>query len=398
MSIGTHVPAPDLGRLPLAALIVGLAGAALCLLGALLSPAQFFRAYLVAYVFWWTIAVGCLGWATLYQLTGGMWGFTARPFFEAGAATLPLLALLFVPIAFGLGHIYEWTSPEVFQGLDPHHVETRKIYLEESFFLLRTAVYFAIWLLFGFYMTRPSRREPVRSELLTDGRSGIAAAGLIVMALTVTFAGTDWLMTLNPHWYSTIYGGMIAIAGLYAAMALTISMVGRFFVHLAPQRGTAGRQVLNDLGNLQLAFIMLWAYFQLSQFLIIWSGNLPEEAVWYLERNQNGWYWMAFFLFGLHFGVPFLLLLSRDLKRKPQFAQWIGIFLLVMHYFDLHWQIVPTWHDTFSVNWQHVTTLAGIGGLWVWMYSWRLQRRPWTLLPVEEHHFSPEVGAGGEYA
>lgn len=396
MSDGTHVPAPDLGRFQRAALIVGLVGAALCLLGVLLNPEQFFRAYLVAYVAWWSVTVGCLGWATIYQLTGGMWGFTARPFFEAGTATLPLVALLFVPVGFGLDYIYVWTRPDVFEGL--HHTENREVYLSEWFFLVRAAIYFGIWMLFGFYMTRPSRREGPRPELLAEGRSGIAAAGLLAMALTVTFAGTDWLMTLNPYWYSTIYGGMIAIAGLYAAMALTISTVGRFYGDIAPHRGTAGPQVLNDLGNLQLAFIMLWTYFQLSQFLIIWSGNLPEEAVWYLQRNQSGWYWMAFLLVALHFAVPFALLLSRDLKRVPRFLQWIGVFLLVMHYFDMHWQIVPTWYDTLTLNWQHVTTLAAVGGLWLWMYAWQLQRRPWTRLPVEEHHFSPEVGAGGDYA
>lgn len=394
MSDGTHVPAPDLGRFQRAAFIVGLVGAALCLLGVVLNPEQFFRAYLVAYVAWWSITVGCLGWATIYQLTGGMWGFTARPFFEAGTATLPLVALLFVPVGFGLESIYDWTRPDVFEGL--HHTENREVYLSEWFFLVRAAIYFGIWMLFGFYMTRPSRREGPRSELL-EGRSGIAAAALLAIALTVTFAGTDWLMTLNPYWYSTIYGGMIAIAGLYAAMALTILSVGRFYGHIAPRRGTAGPQVLNDLGNLQLAFIMLWTYFQLSQFLIIWSGNLPEEAVWYLQRNQNGWYWMAFLLVALHFAVPFALLLSRDLKRVPRFLQWIGVFLLVMHYFDMHWQIVPTWHDTLTLNWQHVTTLAAVGGLWLWMYAWQLQRRPWTVLPVEEPHYNPETQAHGEF-
>ena len=391
MSIGTHVPAPDLGRFQRASLIVGLVGAALCLLGALFWPAQFFRSYLVAYVTWWSIAVGCLGWAAIYRLTGGMWGFAARPFFEAGAATLPLLALLFIPIGFGLDHIYEWTRADFFEGL--HHAENRKTYLSESFFLLRTVIYFAVWILFGLYMTRRSRPQ----ALLAEGRSGLPAAGLIALALTVTFAGIDWLMTLNPHWFSTIYGGMIAIAGLYAALALTISMLGRFFPHVAPHRGTAGPQVLNDLGNLQLATIMLWTYFQLSQFLIIWSGNLPEEAAWYLQRNRNGWYWMAFFLFTFHFAVPFLLLLSRDLKRNPRFVHWIGICLLVMHYFDFHWQVVPTYHETFTIQWQHLTTLAGIGGLWLWMYGWQLQRRPWPVLPVEELHFNPETQAHGEF-
>lgn len=371
-------PESALARLQWSSATVGLVGAALSIVGWLLDAQQFFQAYLVGYTFWWGITMGCLALTMLFHMVGGAWGYVSRPFFESGASTLPLVALLFVPLGFGLEQIYDWTRSGFFAG--GPHTHNRELYLSKTSFLARAAFYFASWLVLQLLLTRATeRRQRSGQPLRSAGLGRLSGGGMVFLVLTVSFAGIDWLMSLDPHFYSTIYGGIVAISGLLAGMSMVVASVAlvlRWPSH--PEVGPA--QLLNDLGNLLLAFVMLWTYFQLSQYLIIWSGNLPEEAAWYVSRSRDGWQGVTLALFVLHFGIPFACLLSRDVKRNPRRLAAVAIVLLVMHYADVFWLVVPALHESrLVVHWLHATVPIALGGFWLAAYAWHLKRR---LLPV----------------
>ncbi|MBW3600029.1 MAG: hypothetical protein KY475_22500 [Planctomycetes bacterium] len=321
----------------------------------LFSLETFFQAYLFGFLFWWVASMGCVGLALLHNLTGGHWGNSIRPFLHAGMGTILLAAVLFVPLAFGIGRLYEWAHQDA--AADPI-LAPKLAYLNTPFFLARAALYFVLWLIAAAIARRGARRA--------------SALSLAVVILAVSFASIDWAMSLDPHWYSTMYGALYVAGAAVAAMALSVA----FLAALAPSRAAEDRRaadVFNDLGNLLLAFIMVWAYFSFSQFLIIWSGNLPEEATWYLDRSQHGWQWVIVLVALLHFALPFLLLLSRDVKRNPRIILLVAGGLLVMRMLDLLWVVAPSFHGHgWSGILLDVAAWLGIGGVWLGVFCWRL--------------------------
>ncbi len=293
---------PELGSLRRGALVVGVVGSLLTLLGAFLDPGRFFHAYLVAYVYWLGLGLGCLGVVMVYHLTGGGWGIAIRRLLEAGAGTLPYMAVLFLPLVFGLHDLYEWTHTEAVMA-DP--VLSKKVaYLNIPFFLVRAVVYFAAWLALGHFLDRWSgEQDRTGDPALVVKLRKLSGAGIVLYAFTMTFAAFDWVMSLQPHWFSTIFG-MLFIAGQgLGALAIVVVFASRLSVRedfgpvLAPT-------ILNDVGNLLLAFVMIWAYLAFSQLLIIWSGNLPEEITWYLHRISGGWSVIAMALAAFYFFRP----------------------------------------------------------------------------------------------
>lgn len=367
----TALTTDQLKRFQLPALIVGLIALALCAVGAGFGLQQALRSYLLAHVFWWGIAIGCLGLTMLNHLVGGRWGFATRPIFTAGISTLPLLAILFVPVAVGLQYIYIWADADAVAA--DARLQQKAFYLEPSFFRLRALGYFVVWIVFGLVFSQ-SRVSQAADKRAKSHASGISGVGLVLFALTVSFAAMDWLMSLEPNWYSTIYGGLIAVGGALTALALVAAMVAL---------GGAGAlddeknvQVLHDLSSLLMAFILLWAYFAFSQFLIIWSGNLPDEIRWYLHRLDGGWQWLAVLIVLLHFAVPFIVLLSRERKRDPQTMLWLASMLLVIHYVELFWNVAPAFSQSqFRLHWLDLAAPLAVGGLWVFVFIWQLRRR-----------------------
>ena len=370
---------PRLDRIQHRSLIAGGVGLGLCLGGAFLSPEQFFRSYLVAYLFWTGIALGSFAIVMLHHLTGGGWGFVIRRLLEAGTRTLPLMAVLFVPLLFGLPDLYVWARPAEVAS-DPI-LQHKSLYLNIPFFLIRTAGYFAIWIGVTYFLNKWSVEQDRTAEpLLTRRLQVLSGPGLVLYGLTATFASIDWAMSLEPHWLSTIYGVMFIVGQVLATLALMIPMA-LLLADREPLSNVVSPAYLVDLGNFLLAFVMLWAYMAFSQYIVIWSGNLPEEIPWYLHRTTGGWQWIALFLIIFHFAVPFLLLLSRVTKRSVQMLSAVAAALIVARFVDLFWLVVPAFHHTgVHIHWMDLVAPIGIGGIWMWFFIWQVKAR--SLLPL----------------
>jgi hypothetical protein len=365
------------------ALLAGIAGLLLCAVGLAVSPDQFFRSYLLGYVFWIGISLGGLAIVMLHHLTGGAWGFLIRRPLESASRVLPVMALLFLPLTFGLTHLYVWARPEAVAG-DPI-LQHKEPYLNVPFFLGRAVLYFAAWTFLAYFLNKWSLDQE-RPDVLQAPRRFrlLAAPGLLIYGLTVTFASFDWLMSLDPHWFSAIFGVLIMGGQVLSALAFAVAVVFLLSA-VEPISRVIAPSHMHDLGKLMLAFVMLWAYFAFSQFLIIWSANLPEEIPWYLERLQGGWQFVGLLLVVGHFALPFLLLLSRDLKRNASMLAKVAVGVLAMRVVEGFWLIAPTFHHSLAVHWLDIVAPVGIGGIWLWAFAWQLKGRP--LLPAHDPYF-----------
>jgi hypothetical protein len=379
----TSTDVPALARLQQRALIVGVIGIAAGLLGFVTNRDQFFQSWLIGFLFCLGLSLGSLGLLMLQHLSGGQWGLVGRRVFEAASRTLPLVALIFVPILFALPTLFLWARPEVVQG--DAILRMKEPYLNVPFFIVRAVIYFLFWMACAWLLTKWSAAQD-RGEASLDAAGMVrfrtlSAPGLLFLVLTITFAVTDWVMSLDPHWYSTIFGLMFVSGFGLSAFALTIAVLAA----IGPVGALAGRLTprhFHDLGKLLLAFTMLWAYLNFSQFLIIWSGNLPEEIPWYVERMRGGWGVIAMSLVVGHFALPFLLLLSEDLK-KSKWLPRVAIFILVMRLVDTIFLVGPTFaHEGFPIHWMDVVIPAGLLGIWLFLFARHLRSLP--LMPVND--------------
>ena len=384
------VAAIDRVRRP--ALIAGIVALLGCAAGAFLSPAAFFRGYLFAYVFFTGLSLGCLAVVMLHHLTGGAWGIPIRRMLESGTRTLPLLAVLFLPIALGMKWLYPWARPE---ELDKDHLlQAKAAYLNVPFFLGRTILYFAVWIAVAYFINRWSlEQDNGGSPALTRRLQLVSAGGLVAYGLTMTFASIDWVMSLEPRWFSTMYG-VLYIAGqaLNALAFVTAALV--LLSREPPFAGYVRSSHFHDLGKLLLAFVMFWSYVAFAQYLIIWAGNLPEEIPWYLRRLAGGWGWVGAALVVLHFALPFLLLLPETANRNPRLLASVAALVVAMRLVDVFWLVRPVFTQTgvsprtahFQLHWLDLAAPIGIGGVWLAVFLWQLEERP--LLPVNDPEFA----------
>ena len=361
--------------------IAGAAGLALCALGGFANPIQFFHSYLLAFMFWAGIALGCAAIVMLHHLTGGAWGFGIRRMLEAGTRTFLLLAVLFLPLLFGLTRLYLWAQPELVAA-DPI-LQYKHLYLNVPFFLVRAAVYFAAWNLLGFFLSKWSAEQDATGDPRVASRlEALSGPGLIIYGLTVSFASIDWVMSLEPHWFSTIYGMMFMVSQALAAMSFVI-VVAMLLADSPPLSAAISPAQFHDLGNLLFTFTMLWAYLSFSQFLLVWSGNLQSEIPWYASRASGGWAGVALFLIIFHFAVPFLLLLSRTVKRRMRVLAAVAAGLLFMGLVDLFWLITPAFHRQGPrPHWMDLAAPIGVGGIWMAGFLSQLKGRP--LVPLHD--------------
>lgn len=372
---------PKLNQIQRTALIVGLVSLALLVIGAFVSPEQFFQSYLFGYLFWIGIALGSLALVALHHMVGGGWGFVIQRLLESGSRTIPLMAVLFIPFVFGMKELYLWARPEVVAADEV--LQKKMFYLNEPFFWVRTVGYFLIWGILFYFLNKWSRQQDESGNpALTQKIRNLSGPTILLYVLTITFASIDWVMSLKPHWFSTIFGFLFVVGQGLLTFAFCIIVVAMLSDY-KPLSEVIRTKHFHDLGNLMLAFLMLWAYMAFSQFLIIWSGNLPEEITWYLDRLHGGWQWLALFIVIFHFGVPFVVLLSRKTKRTVNILFKVAIAMVVMRLIDLFWIVTPNFHpEHFTIHWMDIAAPIGIGGVWIAAFIWQLKSR--ALLPLHD--------------
>jgi hypothetical protein len=389
-----YIAPTDVGRIQQWSLIIGLAGLVLCAVGAIFRPAPFLQSYLFAYLFTLGLALGSMAILMLQYLTGGDWGVVVRRVLESAMRTLPWLAVGFLPVALGVRALYVWALPAraAAEGLD-----YRTEYLNVPFFIARAVIYFAVWLAMAHWLDRWSREQDRGAALGWLKRlRRLSGPGLVIYGVTITFAAFDWLMSLNPEWFSTIFGLLIIAGQALSAVAFAI-IVAAMLSTREPMARVVRPRHFHDLGKLLLAFVMVWAYLSFSQLLIIWSGNLPREIPFYLPRMQSSWRSVGVLLIVLHFALPFALLLSRDLKRRAVWLAALAGLVIVMRVTDLFWLVAPEFRrQGLTIDWFDPVTVVGICGVWLALFVRELKARP--LLPLRDPHLADALGAGEQYS
>jgi hypothetical protein len=375
-----------LDRLQLVGLAAGLLGLLGCLAFGYSDPVQFLRSYLFAYLFWVGLAIGSLSILMLHHLTGGMWGLISRRILEAAVRTFPLLVVLFLPLAFGVRVLYLWAGPPQNDPALTALLAHQSLYLNVPFFFARAAFYFGVWLGLAHFLARWSLElDKGENRAVSRRLRSLSGGGLVLMGLTITFSAFDWAMSLDPRWSSTIYGLIFMLGQVLSALAFVLLMLS-LLANEPPFEKVARPSVVHDLGKLLLAFVMLWTYMHLSQFLIIWSGNVPEEVIWYVRRMRGGWEAIGIGLVIFHFALPFVLLLSRGLKRNLRLMGNLALGFLVVRVVEVFWLVEPAFGGGGpTVHALDVLLPLAIGGAWLSYFVYQFKGRP--PLPVGE----PEI-------
>jgi hypothetical protein len=337
---------------------------------------QFFASYLVAWLFWNGMALGSMALLLLHNLTGGKWIEPVRPYLRAAVGLIPVMAILFIPIALNLKQIYEWADPEIV-AKDAMLQYKAKFYLNPNAFFIRAAIYFTLWMLLVGLLSWQGRANAAPDSPAHHRFRRFSGVGLGLHGLAVTFSSIDWMMSLEPHWFSAIYGVIIFAAQGVGALALAIFLATRAARRL-PELTKLQIHEFHDLGKLMSGFLMFWMYVQFSQLFIIWYGNLPEEVVWIQRRLAHGWLWIALSLLVLHWIVPFFGLLSREWKRNPAYLGFMALLVVVMEWVMYVWFVEPavqahTHHGEYHpfFPWIDAGLTAAIGGVWWLVFTWR---------------------------
>ena len=370
-------------------LIVGVVFGLIALILAFLRPEQFFRAYLLGFMCWLGVSLGSMAILMIRHLTGGGWGMVIRRILGAAMRTQPLLALLFIPIILGMHKLYIWAQP-LDQISDKHlreHLEDiTKTYLTTNGFVIRAIFYFAIWNLLSYLLSHWSRQtDRAGAPDNTERFKAVAGPGLILYGFTISFAAIDWVMSLDPSWISTIFGLVVLIGEVLSAMCFAV-VVERILFNYKPMSEMLSPDFVHDHGKWMLTFVMVWAYFNYSQWLIIWAGNLPSEITYYMRRLNGGWGYVGLFIVIFHFAIPFGTLLSRPFKRNIRKLVWLAVWLIMMRYLDLFWIIEPNFSTTFQVTVADIVVPIAIGGFWLAYFFRNLGSLP--LLPL----YDPSAG------
>lgn len=382
---------PEIDRLQRTAAIVGAIGIAASVVGGMTNPEQFFRSYLVAFLWVLGPTLGCLGLMMIHHLSGGAWGLGVRRVLEAAARNVPLTALLFVPIVIGMPHLYQWANADIVSK-DPV-LQYKAPYLNSTFFVIRAAIYFLVWGGLAFIITGWSRAQDFRPTPPPADRKFriLSGPGVLAYAITITFASFDWVMSLDAHWYSTIFGLLFMVGQGLAGIAFT-AILAFIISRRPPMDAVLSPEKIHDYGKLMLTFTMLWAYLAYSQFLIIWSANLPEEITYYIRRLDTGWLTLSIIILLGVFVIPYCLLLSRSLKRSASRLAYLGLFVFIMRYVDLYWMVMPILHVEPRLHWLDLATAAGLMGLWTAAFCWNLKGP--ALVPVNDPYLEEALADG----
>jgi hypothetical protein len=400
----TYNPPADIDARRSRALIIGIVSLLICGAGFALNRDQFFRAWLIGYLVWLSVALGSMGWMMIHHLSGGGWGMVMRRPWEASARTLPLLTVLFIPVVIGMSRLYPWMSTAAMQHDEV--LRHKALYLNPTFFLLRSAVYFLGWNVIAFRMSALSRRQDEGDISATRSMQKWSGGGLVFLALSITFVGVDWVMSLNPDFYSTMFGFIFMNYLGLASLAFTV-IIATYLGNREPMASLFKPSHFADYGKLMLAFVMMWAYFQFSQYLLVYAANLTDEIPWVLRRINNGWEFLAVFLVLFQFFVPFFMLLSRPLKRHPERLIKVAVWILIVRVIDVFMMVTPEFNaqganswlasggqpSAIFVSWLDVVVPIAIGGIWFWGFWGQLRQRP--LLPIGDPYLASALESSG---
>lgn len=376
----TFEPREDLERLQRQALIAGAAGILLTAAGFYMNDGgvEFYRAYLVGWLWTVGIGVGLFVLNMVHHVSGGDWGIAMRRVFEASGRILPYFLLTGLPLIGGLKTLYPWVAPEHPDALLQH----KAAYLNVPDFLTRSLIYFVAWTVLAYLLSSWSHRyDETGDPAWREKMKRLSCVGLIFYVLAATLASVDWIMSLDPKWFSSLFGFAMVAGHLLAAFAFVVPMM-LFLSRRKPMSEVIRTKLFHDYGKFMLAGTMVWAYFMISQYLIIWSGNLPEEVTWYLVRRSDGWQALSLALILGHFAVPFVLLLSADLKKRPRMLMSVAIWVLTMRWLDLYWLCAPSLTDAAAFHWLNLTVPIGLGGLWLFLLIGQFKNR--ALVPVRD--------------
>jgi hypothetical protein len=376
-------PPPVVKTIARRSLMVGVVFGVVAIIGAFMRPEEFYRAYLLGFMCWLGVALGSMAILMIRHLTGGGWGLVIRRTLGAAMRTLPLLALLFIPILLGMHRLYIWAQPLdhiADKHLREHLQDITKTYLTPNGFIFRAVFYFAIWNLLSFLLSKWSKQtDRPGAPDNTQRFKAVSGPGLILYGFTISFAAIDWVMSLDPSWVSTIFGLIILIGEVLSAMCFAV-VVERILFNYRPMSKILKPDFVHDHGKWMLTFTMVWAYFNFSQWLIIWVGNLPAEITFYLKRLSGGWGLIGLTLVLFHFAIPFGILLSRPFKRDIHRLAWLAAWLMLMRYLDLFWIIEPNFSNTLRFTVADVIVPVAIGGIWLAYFFRNLAALP--LLPA----------------
>jgi hypothetical protein len=380
----TNLMAPPVSQtIQQRSLVVGVIFAILAVIFAFFNPEQFFRSYLIGYLAWLGVSLGSMAFLMIHHLTGGAWGMVIRRPMEAATRVLPVMAVLFIPLIVGTKRLYIWTNADV-MSRDEHLMKLTHAYLNTTGFVIRAVIYFAVWMFIAWRLNKVSAEldNPPARNLSPRFRT-IAAPGILLYALTFSFAIIDWVMSLTPPWISTIYPLIFIVSQCLSAMCFMVVVESMFFPY-PPVSAYLRPKEVHDHGKFMLALTMVWAYFSFSQLLIMWSGNLPDEITFYTRRFHGGWEYLAIFLLLGYFVIPFVMLLSRPLKRDPKRLLPVAVWLMFMCYVNIFWFIEPNFHQAFYFHFLDAVVPIAIGGFWLWSFFSNVRTRP--LMPLYDLH------------
>lgn len=372
---------------------IGVAALVMTLVGWVASPRQFYFSYLVAWSFGLSLTLGALFFVLIQHLTRARWSVVVRRIPEALIVSFPLLAVLGIPLLFGMHDLYHWTHHELIDPASPEFdpvIAGKAGYLNVPFFLARIAFYFIVWSYLSWRLYTTSIRQDVEGDpALTVRMRRMSAWGIALTAITTAFASYDVLMSLDPHWFSTIFGIYFFGGSFLSIMALMI-VIARLYQRGGMLRQTISAEHYQDLGKFMFGFVVFWAYIAFSQYMLIWYGNLPEETVWYRHRLEHGWEYHSAALLVLHFAVPFVVLISRWAKRMLPLLAFMAVWMLVMHWFDLHWIAMPVLHEHATFHILDFTSFLGLAGILVGVMIFRMSRH--SLVPQRDPRLGKSLG------
>jgi hypothetical protein len=384
----TIPPDHSWNRFPVIGAGGALIGVVICAILGMSNPKQFFFSWLVSFLFFLSLALGALFFVLIQYAAQGGWGIVLRRIGETTFATIPVFAVLFVPVLFGLHDLYEWSHSEAVEH--DALLRWKEPFLNVPFFLIRTAIYFVCWSVMAVVYYRASRGQDTTGDPAVTARlRRFAGPAIIVLAVTQTFASIDWIMSLTPHWYSTIFG-VYFFAGSFVGFIALLSVVAVAMRRAGLLDTVISAEHLHDVGKLLFAFTAFWAYIAFSQFFLIWYANLPEETIWYQARLEGSWQTLSLFIMAGHFGIPFFYLMGRAVKRNELTLALGGVWLLMMHYVDLYWQVMPTLHPAgVSPSVLDIAAFLATGGCFVAVTSWLMRRH--ALVPLRDPRLSESL-------